>query len=228
VQSAPDANVWVVIPAQNEAETIRDVIRRCRHYCPQVVVVDDASSDRTAALAREAGAVVLPLATSLDAWCAAQTGLRFARARGAQIVVTLDGDGQHPPEAIGGLVESLQSHRADLVIGSDLSRVSKYRQFAWRYLRAVTGLEVADLTSGFRAYGRTAIDVLVRPEATSLNYQDVGVLMMLREAGLRMIEVPVIMAPRLVGASRVFRSWVKVAAYMMESSVIGLARRSRL
>jgi glycosyltransferase involved in cell wall biosynthesis len=227
LQPARDPNVWIVIPAQNEAASIQDVVQRCLRHCQQVVVVDDASSDRTAALARDAGAIVLPLATSLDAWCATQTGLRFARSYGAQIVVTLDGDGQHPPEAINALLEPLQCARADFVIGSDPSRVSHYRQFAWRYLRAVTGLAVADLTSGFRAYGRAAIDILVRREASSLNYQDVGVLLMLREQGLSWTEVPVTMAPRLFGASHVFRSWVKVAAYMLESSVLGLARRSR-
>jgi len=221
------ADIWVIIPAQNEAASIAEVVRRAKLYAEQVVVVDDASTDETASLARAAGALVLPLVTPLDAWCATQTGLRYARARGARLVVSLDADGQHPPEAIPALVKPVRESQAEVAIGSDPARVSHYRHMAWGYLRAVTGLSVADLTSGFRVYGPNALDILVRPEASSLNYQDVGVLMMLREAGLSMIEVPVTMGPRLFGASHVFRSWLKVAAYMLESSVLGLARRSR-
>jgi glycosyltransferase involved in cell wall biosynthesis len=202
-------------------------VARAKFHAEHVLVVDDASSDETAALARAAGARVLPLITPLDAWCATQTGLRFAHARGAKIVVSLDADGQHPPECLPSLVQPVRAGQADVVIGSDPARVSHYRHLAWGYLRSVTGLDVADLTSGFRAYGPKALDLLVRPEASSLNYQDVGVLMMLREEGLKMTEVPVKMGPRLFGASHVFRSWVKVMAYMLESSVLGLARRSR-
>jgi glycosyltransferase involved in cell wall biosynthesis len=227
VSDRSQESIWVIIPAQNEAASIAEVVRRAKLHAEQVVVVDDASTDETASLARAAGALVLPLVTPLDAWCATQTGLRYARARGARLVVSLDADGQHPPEAIPALVKPVREGQADVAIGSDPARVSHYRHMAWGYLRAVTGLSVADLTSGFRVYGPKALDILVRPEASSLNYQDVGVLMMLREAGLSMTEVPVTMGPRLFGASHVFRSWVKVAAYMLESSVIGLARRSR-
>ncbi len=219
--------IWVVIPAQNEAASIAGVVTRAKVHAEHVLVVDDASSDETAALARAAGAQVLPLVTPLDAWCATQTGLRFAHAHGAKIVVSLDADGQHPPECIPALVQPVLAGQAEVTIGSDPSRVSHYRHLAWGYLRAVTGLNVVDLTSGFRVYGPKALDLLIRPEASSLNYQDVGVLMMLRDEGLQMTEVPVTMGPRLFGASHVFRSWVKVMAYMLESSVIGLARRSR-
>jgi glycosyltransferase involved in cell wall biosynthesis len=225
--SLSSADIWVVIPAQNEAASIAEVVTRAKVHAEHVLVVDDASADETAALARAAGAQVLPLVTPLDAWCATQTGLRFAHARGAKIVVSLDADGQHPPECIPALVQPVLAGQADVTIGSDPSRVSHYRHLAWGYLRAVTGLTVADLTSGFRVYGPKALDLLIRPEASSLNYQDVGVLMMLRDEGLKMTEVPVTMGPRLFGASHVFRSWVKVMAYMLESSVIGLARRSR-
>ncbi len=220
-------DVWVVIPAKNEAASISDVVSRAKTHASHVVVVDDASTDNTAALALAAGAQVLPLITSLDAWCATQTGLRFALRHGATVVVTLDADGQHPPEAISELVKEIKCSAVGVVIASDPQRVSRYRHLAWKYLRLVTGLQVTDLTSGFRAYSQAALKVLVQPKASSLNYQDVGVLMMLREEGLAMTEMPVTMGPRLFGASHVFRSWVKVMAYMLESSVIGLARRSR-
>jgi glycosyltransferase involved in cell wall biosynthesis len=226
VGTVSTSEVWVIIPAQNEAESIAEIVRRARGQAHKVVVVDDASTDDTARLAREAGACVLPLVTPLDAWCATQTGLRYAHAQGARLVVTLDADGQHPPEAIPELTRPILAGEAEVVIGSDPARVSGYRHAAWHYLRGLTGLKVADLTSGYRAYGPEALETLIRPEASSLNYQDIGVLMMLRESGLRMAEVPVPMSPRLYGASHVFCSWMKVAAYMLESSVIGLARRA--
>jgi glycosyltransferase involved in cell wall biosynthesis len=199
--------IWVVIPAQNEAESIAEAVTGAKAHAEHVLGVDDASSDGTAALARAAGAQVLPLVTPLDAWCATQTGLRFAHAHGAKIVVSpLDADGQHPPECIPALVQPVRAGQADVTIGSDPSRVSHYRHLAWGYLRAVTGLTVADLTSGFWVYGPKALDLLIRPEASSLNYQDVGVLMMLRDESLKMTEVPVMMGPRLFGASHVLRS----------------------
>jgi glycosyltransferase involved in cell wall biosynthesis len=222
------SDVWVVIPAKNEAASIADVVVRARRYTSHVVVVDDVSEDDTVGLALDAGAVVLPLCTSLDAWGATQTGIRYARRQGARVVVTLDADGQHPPEMIPSLVEPVRLGDFDLLIGSDQSRASQYRHFAWHYLRALTGLTVEDLTSGFRAYSHRAIDVLVQPEATALNYQDIGVLILLRRQGLSMRELPVSMAPRVSGSSRVFRSWMRVVAYMLESSVIGLAGRSRI
>lgn len=218
--------VWVVIPARNECRSIADVVQRARRYASTVVVVDDASTDETAILAQHAGATVCPLAVSLDAWGATQTGLRFAVRRGATCVVALDGDGQHPPEAIPELIRPVLASLADVAVGSDPGRVSDYRHLARGFLRGLTGLDVEDLTSGFRAYGPKALDLLIRENATSLNYQDVGVLMMLREANLRVLEVPVQMRPRLYGASQVFRSWLKVIAYMFESTVLGLARRT--
>ena len=123
VPSPTPGDIWVVIPAQNEAASIAQVVTRARAHAAQVVVVDDASTDDTAALARAAGARVLPLVTPLDAWCATQTGLRFASAAGAQLVVTLDADGQYPPEAIPPLVAPVRSGEADVVIGSDPRQV---------------------------------------------------------------------------------------------------------
>jgi glycosyltransferase involved in cell wall biosynthesis len=218
--------VWVVIPAQDEAASIGDVVAAVRMHVDQVVVVDDASSDGTAELARRAGARVLSLVNSLDAWGATQAGLRYALSHGAGLVVTLDADGQHPAGCLPRLIAPILAGHADVVIGSDPSRVSRQRIWAWRYLRLLTGLSVSDLTSGYRAYGRSVIECLSSPEASLLNYQDIGVLMMLRANGHRLTEVPVKMGPRWSGQSRVFRSWLKVGAYLLESSVLGLSRFS--
>ena len=93
-----------------------------------------------------------------------------------------------------------------------------------RELLEETGLEVTDLTSGFRCYRGDALRVLASSEATLLDYQDVGTLLMLRRAGLQVVEVPVRMNERVAGASRIFGSWLKVARYMAITTLLCLSR----
>ena len=103
-------------------------------------------------------------------------------------------------------------------------RGSALRQIAWRYFRFLTGFRLEDLTSGFRYYNARACRLLAGPEATLLDYQDVGVLLLLSHAPLRIVEIPVAMNARRHGASRVFFSWFTVARYMAETSLLCLAR----
>ncbi|HCK82757.1 MAG TPA: glycosyl transferase [Candidatus Competibacteraceae bacterium] len=214
-----------LVPAYNEEATIGFIVAQIRRrFRYPVVVIDDCSSDATATIARAAGATVLPLTLQLGAWGAIQTGLRYALREGYRTAITLDADGQHEPECISELVEPLASRRADVVIGAFPERASRARRIAWSYFRWLTGLKLEDITSGFRAYSHTAMTVLAAPEASLLDYQDVGVLLILRRKGLRTVEVPVSMQPRAQGASRVFRSWWIVGKYMLQTSVLCLAR----
>ncbi len=103
-------------------------------------------------------------------------------------------------------------------------RASRVRQLAWAYFRWLTGLKLEDITSGFRAYNHAAMTVLAAREASLLDYQDVGVLLILRRKGLRAVEVPVAMQPRTLGASKVFRSWWVVGKYMLQTSLLCIAR----
>lgn len=89
----------------------------------------------------------------------------------------------------------------------------------------MTGLDIMDLTSGFRAYNRKALEVLTRREATLLDYQDLGVLLILRKAGLHFHEVPVTMCRRQNGHSRVFHTWGAVLWYLLYSGVISVSKR---
>jgi hypothetical protein len=187
------------------------------------VVIDDCSEDRTADAAKEAGAIVLPLAVRLGAWGAIQTGLRFAELHQWPMAVTLDGDGQHEPAYIGDLIAPVLSGDADLVIGAYPGRAGLLRSTAWGYFRWLTRLRIEDMTSGFRAYSRAAIERLAHTDATLLEYQDLGSLMLLRENGLRATEVSVTMGPRLTGQSRVFHSSGAVIHYILHTSVICLA-----
>lgn len=214
-----------LIPAYNEEATIGSIVGQIRQrFDYPVVVIDDCSSDATARRARAAGATVLPLSLQLGAWGAIQTGLRYALRHGYQTAITLDADGQHEPDCIGELIEPLIERQADVVIGAFPERASRARRLAWSYFRWLTGLKLEDITSGFRAYNHPAMTVLASPEASLLDYQDVGVLLILRRKRLRAVEVPVSMQPRAQGSSRVFRSWWIVGKYMLQTSVLCLAR----
>lgn len=215
----------IVIPARNEAEVIGDVISEIMGTMPvDVLVVDDASSDDTAARAARAGARVIKLSMSLGAWGATQTGIRYALREGYKAVVTMDADGQHESAYLRVLLDPLRKERVDVVVGAYPERGSVARQVAWGMFRKLAGFDLADLTSGFRAYNMAAMKVLASTEAILLDYQDLGVLILLRRAGLRIEEVPVAMRPRKNGTSRVFGSWWKVTAYMLHTVMLCLAR----
>lgn len=215
----------VLIPAHNEVATVGAVVAQVRRCCDYpVVVIDDCSTDETARAARAAGATVLPLTLQLGAWGAIQTGLRYALRRGCRIAVTLDADGQHEPAALGALLQPLLAGQTDVAIGAFPPRASPARRLAWGYFRWLTGLEPEDITSGFRAYNHAAMTLLASREASLLDYQDVGVLLILQRRGLRTLEVPVLMQPRVQGGSRVFGSWWIVGTYMLQTSLLCVAR----
>lgn len=216
-------DTFIVIPARNESASLGSVLQEIRKTSLRVVVVDDASNDDTARIARENGAEVLPLIVQLGAWGATQTGLRYALRHGAQTVITMDADGQHEAAHIKKLLQPLREDVADVTIGSWPLRVSALRRLAWNYFRWLTRLRLEDLTSGFRAYNRPAMEVLASREATLLDYQDVGVLIIMRAKGLRVTEVATEIGLRRSGASRVFHSWWVVMRYMIETTVLCLA-----
>lgn len=215
----------VVIPARDEAACLAELLLRLRGLSGcRLLLVSDDSSDETAALSRAAGIDVLDIPLQLGAWGATQAGLRYAQRHGFDTVVTLDGDGQHDPASVPVLLAEFRRGSCDVLIGTFPQRLSRGRKLAWRWFRALTGLKVEDLTSGFRVYGRDAIAVLASAEATLLDYQDVGVLLLLRKHGMRIRELPVTMFPRQNGQSKVFASWLLVAGYMLQTTVLCIAR----
>ena len=198
----------VLIPAHNEAEDIAFVIGEInQHSNFPIVVIDDASSDETISVARQAGAIVIPLAVQLGAWGATQAGLRYALKNDYHYAITMDADGQHLAESLHTLLKPIINKEADVTIGACTRRGSALRKIAWMMMKRVSGLRLEDLTSGFRVYDRRAIRRLAAWQATLLEYQDVGVLVMLQSTGITIKDVEVKMLPRRHGISRVFYSW---------------------
>lgn len=211
------------MPAFNEEATVGEVVRATlARINATVVVVNDCSRDDTAAQARAAGAIVIDLSLQLGAWGATQSGIRLAFEQGFDAVVTMDADGQHRADTLPALVAALE--RPDqVVIGTFAQRLSRAKRIAWRYFRALTGLAVEDFTSGLRVYGREAMRLMASKQAILLDYQDIGVLLILRQHGIEIVERPVTMLDRTDGHSRVFRSWPVVARYMIGTSVLCFA-----
>lgn len=216
----------VIIPAHNEAEDIGFVISEInKHTNFPIVVIDDASTDNTIQLARQAGAIVVPLAIQLGAWGATQAGLRYALKNNFAYAITMDADGQHLAESLPALLQPIINKEADVTIGACTKRGSKARKIAWTLIKQASGLKLEDLTSGFRVYDRRAIRRLARWQATLFEYQDVGVLALLKASGLVIKDVEVRMLPRRHGKSRIFYSWTTVFYYMSYTLLLSITKR---
>lgn len=221
-------NTLIIIPAHNEESTIESVIADL-HYngCKNILLVDDCSTDKTPDLAKKCGVNVMSLPYNLGAWKATQAGLRYASKNGYCGVVTFDADQQHIASQINILFKHQKNTKKDLTIGSCVSRGSFARRLAWRLFRKLSGVNVQDLTSGFRLYNRNAIEVLSQKEATLIEYQDVGVLLLLKTFNISKSEVDVEMKERTAGISRIFYSWWAVAYYMGYTTVLCLSKLAK-
>jgi dolichol-phosphate mannosyltransferase len=209
--------VTVVVPTFNESATIERVVAAVRATGFRILVVDDASPDGTGAIAdllaaRDPGVAVLHRRQKAGLGPAYAAGFAEAIGAGADILCQMDADLQHDPAALPTLVAALDGG-ADLVIGSRL--VAGGRIEGWplwrrlmsrwgnRYARFALGVPVRDLTSGFRAIGRDAVD-LVDPASWRSHGYAFLVEMTLRahRRGLRIVEVPITFRDRAAGVSK--------------------------
>mgnify|MGYP001822132388 FL=1 len=140
-------------------------------------------------------------------------------------MITMDADGQHEAADLYKLLEPVRENCADVSIGACVRRGSQLRRIAWVFLKWISGLSMEDITSGFRAYNESAMRLLAKKEATLLEYQDIGVLAQLKRNNLKISEVQVGMCPRTSGHSRVYSSWLVVAYYMVQASILGFSKR---
>ena len=202
-----------VVPAWNEEGVIGDVVDEIASAVPgiEVVVVDDASTDDTAAVAEARGAVVLRLPFNVGIGGAVQTGFRYARDQGYDLAVRLDGDGQHDAAEIAKILAPVEAGEADLVIGSrfvdgtgsyrpPLARRIGIRVFA-RLVSVLGRQRVTDTTSGFVALGPRGIELFASEYPH--DYPEVESTLIALRSGLRLAQVQVVMRERTTGTSSI-------------------------
>lgn len=208
----------VIIPARNEEERLPLVIRKVKEVAPRgtILVVEDGSTDNTGQVARDAGALVATLAINVGYGGALQTGFQYACLGGYDIVITLDGDGQHNPADIPVLLNALESQGADLVIGSRFVVDTGYRAGAIRratmaffsvLTSRLSGQKICDTTSGFQLINKTALHHFAH--SYPYDYPNAEVLVDLARRGGKIIEVPVYVAARKGGVS-MFDFWSSI------------------
>ena len=152
------ASILVLIPAYNESKRVGAVVAGGRSYLP-VLVVDDGSTDETAARAEEHGAAVLPQQPNQGKGAALRAGFSRALAEGFEAVITLDADGQHDPNEIPKFIQAFEQHGADLIIGArDFDQIPLVRRISntigrWSLSWAL-GEIVRDNQSGYRCVSR--------------------------------------------------------------------------
>lgn len=185
------------IPAYNEENNIETLVKSTKNYVDIVVVCDDGSTDNTANIAKKAGAIVISHKKNQGYGSAIISLFNYARENNAEIMITLDGDGQHDPDEISLLVNALTKHNVDVVIGSRFlnsdNEAPKYRQKGIKIITSAvnygTNLKVSDSQSGFRAYSKTAIDLL-HPTDENMSVST-EILFKISNKGLSLAEVPI-------------------------------------
>lgn len=205
--------VLVFIPAYNEEHSIRRVILEVRDSVPHadILVVDDGSADNTAAVARAAGVMVVRHPINLCIGGTMQTGMKFALRNDYNLVLRLDGDGQHDSAELPSLYAAMIAQQADAVFGSrflaqeikmriPLSRRIGISTFAG-LVSLITRQRATDTTSGFCCLNRRAVTALARylPQ----DYPEVEGRIILFKAGLKTVEVPANMRARMAGVSSI-------------------------
>ncbi len=158
--------ITAIIPALNEEISIGSVVIRTKKYVDHVIVVDDGSIDNTGEIARIAGADVITHPENRGKGEALKTGFMEANKDGANVIVTIDADGQHDPGEIPKLVEPILTREFDMVIGSRYlngNSIPLYRRFGQMILDKATnvnsGADISDTQSGFRAFAAGATPV---------------------------------------------------------------------
>lgn len=222
--------IAVIVPAFNEEESIRHVIRdilsaaRGNKLSLDIIVVNDCSTDNTAAIISKEECIALNLAVNLGIGGAMQTGFKFALENNYDYAIQIDGDGQHPAEEIPNLMKALKEKKLDIVIGSRfisnkgfqstfLRRIGiSYFKFLNRFL---CGQNISDSTSGMRVLNRKAIEIVC--DYYPDEYPEPEAILLFSVNNLKLGEIPVQMKERQGGVSSI-RSFGSVY-YMFKVSL---------
>ena len=210
------ADTIVFIPAWNEEGSLPAVLDELRSGLPDadVLVVDDGSTDRTAAIAAELGAQVLSFGENRGLRAGIAAGYDYAHEHGYAFAGRVDADGQHPVPELARLLEIVKSGEADVAVGSRFVSGDGYAEYRYepspsrrfgtavlrRAMGAALGRPFHDATSGLYAVDAKAMPILAEPYESGA--PEVESLLRLQEAGLTVVEVPVDMRERTVGESK--------------------------
>ncbi|HOF04635.1 MAG TPA: glycosyltransferase family 2 protein [Syntrophales bacterium] len=212
----------IVVPAFNEGNSIRGLIESVRECYPEgdILVVDDGSTDQTAAEIIAAGARRLAHPFNLGYGVAIQTGYKYALAHGYEYLLQIDGDGQHDPRHIPEMFREIESGSCDLVIGSRFLMPGNYRVEPLKLVAiglfrmivaCTTGQRITDPTSGYQCMNRGVFKCFTEDDFPT-DYPDANVIIALHRQGFRIREVPVRMVPNAEGRS-MHRGVFKVMYY---------------
>jgi glycosyltransferase involved in cell wall biosynthesis len=234
------ADTLVFIPAWNEEDNLPGVLDELRHELPDVdvLVVDDGSTDRTAAVAREHGAEVLSFGLNRGLRAGIAAGYTWAHERGYAYCGRVDADGQHPPEELRRLLELVRADEADVAVGSRFVSGPGYEPYRYepegirklgtgllrRSMRVALGRPFNDATSGLYAASAKALPALSRPYTSGA--PEVEAVLRLHDEGLRVAEVPVDMRERASGESKLQGKKAFLLVVTVIATLVG-ARRFR-
>lgn len=204
--------IMVAIPAYNEEENISGVVKAVKFHHPEVdvVVINDGSKDRTGLEAERAGAFVINLPQNLGIGGAVQTGYIYAKRKGYDAVIQIDGDGQHDPKDLSRLMDSIAKDEADMVIGSRFVKKtdyesSKMRKLGINFFSKLVSIacrrDFYDTTSGYRAVNKKGIELF--SEYYPRDYPEVETIVYASKMGIRIKEISVDMNKRLGGKSSI-------------------------
>ncbi len=185
-----------VIPVHNEEKTIQGIVRETRQYVDNVIVIDDGSTDHSSQEASAGGAKVFRIDRNQGVGAAYRKGLEIAKQHGAEIILRLDGDGQHYPSDIPNLIEPILKNEADIVLGH---RVNYFASSSWimrlgnwgltKLTNALTGARVHDSQTGLKAIRTSALEGF---DLTANRYEiESEIILEAMRRGLRLKEVPV-------------------------------------
>lgn len=221
-----DEKILVLIPCYNEEQNIVNTVERLKASCPDVdfLVINDCSTDGSAALLQSHGYPFLDLPVNLGIGGGVQCGYRYAKRCGYDVAVQMDGDGQHDPAYLASVVGPVARGEVDMCVGSRFITKEGFQTSAMRragirllsgLIRLLCGVRVLDVTSGFRATGRRLTEFFAHHYAQ--DYPEPEAIISAVLNGFRVGEAPVVMAERMGGTSSI--SPLRSVYYMVKVSI---------